>query len=515
MKKKITALFLIFFMLMSSVETVLAFDGEEPTEQDQIEQSEQAEQELPDSNTDNNIDSSTENSPELLQGFVDEENGRFYYEQGVKFIPEKAGIYSVEDASYYFFEDGSVKTVSEAGVHKIGSKRYYFNLDHSIKTVTSGGTYKVNGKYYYFNEADYVQYPGKGKRKVNGKYYYFNEDTSLFVDGWKTIDGKTSYFAASGAKTGRVKIDDYYYYFNDYANLITSKTAKRAILKKNGKYFEIRKQAKQDVGGYDTLQGSCTDGTYSYYILYNRVYEKCKIVKVKISNKKVIKVSKPLNIAHGNGIAYDAKNKRLVVVHNTLRPTTLSVIDRNKLCVKRVVNVKIPSTIPGATDKQVKNIKKFGSISYNRSRDVYVVLLSSSHDLLTLNADFKPIAYTKLSDKPKYIYQCIDVTDHYIMIGMSPRYADQYNHIAVYEWDGTHRFDINIQKSYELESIYHIGSKIYAGFYRSFYQTYYKTIKKTYKKNGKTVVKKIKQKNYRLQRSNYVYQLSDYTWKII
>ncbi len=557
MKRRFIACFLTITLLFCSAETVFAATANNQTagnNMDTLSSSEDV--------SDETLD---EGETEYVkQGFVEDETGCYYYDQDIMFVPEKPGIYSIEGASYYFFKNGKVKIVSKAGlytiegktyyfyddssvhtvksqgldcigdktyyffgdntiktvtksaVYKIGNERYYIFYNDTVKTVEKTGTYKINGRYYYFNADDTIYFPRIGKKKVNGKYYYFREDCSIYVNGWKTINGcYKGFYVASGAKTGRVKIGDYYYYFTDGANLITSKTAKRKILTKNGQYFEIRREAKQDVGGYDTLQGSCTDGTYAYYVLYNRNVEKCKIVKVKISNRKVIKVSKVLNIAHGNGLTYNSKTKQLVAVHNTLRPKTLSVIDSKTLQVKRVVNVKIPSTIPGASKEQIKKIQKFGSISYNRKRNVYVVLLSGSHDLLQLNSNFKPISYTKLSKKPLGVYQCIDVTDNYIMIGLSPKYGDQYNCISIYEWDGKYRFNINIRKGYELESISHVGSTIYAGFYRCFYKPYYTTIKKVYKKNGKKVVKKIRKKEYRLVRSSYVYRISDYKWDIL
>ena len=68
-------------------------------------------------------------------------------------------------------------------------------------------------------------------------------------------------------------------------------------------------------------------------------------------------------------------------------------------------------------------------------------------------------------------------------------------------------FPINVKKGYEIESIYHVGSKYYAGFYRSYYRTRYKDVEKTVKVDGKEKKKKVKVKYREYQRDNYVYQI--------
>ena len=94
------------------------------------------------------------------------------------------------------------------------------------------------------------------------------------------------------------------------------------------------------------------------------------------------------------------------------------------------------------------------------------------------------------------------------MLAQSPKTSKQkYNIITVYDWDGKYISKINVKKGYEIESIYHVGSKYYAGFYRSYYRTRYKDVEKTVKVDGKEKKKKVKVKYREYQRDNYVYQI--------
>jgi hypothetical protein len=69
---------------------------------------------------------------------------------------------------------------------------------------------------------------------------------------------------------------------------------------------------------YRVLEGGGTDGQYAYFCIWNKAQNKCKVVKVSLEAGKAPKclaVSAALPIDHGNDIAYDSKNDRLVVVH--------------------------------------------------------------------------------------------------------------------------------------------------------------------------------------------------------
>ncbi len=301
----------------------------------------------------------------------------------------------------------------------------------------------------------------------------------------------------------------YYSSWSEAGNVKKTRTAKASLLSKKKKVFEIRKWADQKMFQYDTLQGSCTDGTYAYYLLFNRKVSKCKIVKVKRSNLKVVQVSGALDVAHGNDMTYDSHRKRLVIVHSTgVDPKRLTSVDPQSLGIIESKHVQIPKKLAGGSIADANGATAFSGVAYSSGRKQYVVLLSHNYNFVILDSDLEPVRYVKAGKKYNYVMQGIDATDDYIMVAQSPKTSKQkYNIITVYDWDGRYISKINVKKGYEIESIYHVGSKYYAGFYRSYYKTRYKNVIKKVKVKGKEKKKKVKVKYREYQRDNYVYQI--------
>ncbi len=301
----------------------------------------------------------------------------------------------------------------------------------------------------------------------------------------------------------------YYSGWSATSNVKKTRTTKVTPLTKKKKIFEIRTWAKQEMHQYDTLQGSCTDGTYAYYLLYNRKAVNCKLVKVKRSNLKVAGVSGILDVAHGNDMTYDSHRKRLVIVHSTgVDPKRLTSVDPNTLAVIESKHVQIPKKLAGGSTADAAGATAFSGLAYSSGRKQYAVLLSHNYNFVILDSNLDPVRYVKVSKKNNYLVQGIDATDDYIMLAQSPKTSKQkYNIITVYDWDGKYISKINVKKGYEIESIYHVGSKYYAGFYRSYYRTRYKDVEKKVKVDGKEKKKKVKVKYREYQRDNYVYQI--------
>lgn len=414
-------------------------------------------------------------------------------------------------------------------------------------SAANGKTYVYTVKAYkgshfsaYASEKTYVRVKAPTvktwKRKSNTKYKLtWSKNTSatgyqiqyaqngLFVGGKKvTVKGgsknsytvsklekKKNYYARIRAyKT--VNGVTYYSGWSAVKNVKTTRTTKVTLLKKNKKVFEIRAWAKQKMYQYDTLQGSCTDGTYAYYLLNNRTAGKCKVVKVKRSTLKVVMVSGALNVAHGNDMTYDSGKKRLVIVHSTgTDPKALTSVNPQTLQVIESKHVQIPKKLAGGTTADAAGATAFTGLAYSSGRKQYAVLLSHNYNFVILDSDLVPIQYVKASKKNNYTVQGIDATDDYIMVAQSPKTSKQkYNIISIYDWDGNYISKINVKKGYEIESIYHVGSKYYAGFYRSYYKTTYKNVVRSVKVNGKTQKKTVKVKQRTLQRDNYVYQIT-------
>lgn len=252
-------------------------------------------------------------------------------------------------------------------------------------------------------------------------------------------------------------------------------TVKAKKAKKKSKYivktkpFELRGRAKQAMGKYDTMQGGCSDGKYMYFVLLNKQNKRCKITKVKISTKKVVKVSKPLKLNHGNGLAYNPDTKRLIVAHADGNPKALTEINRSTLKKIKTHTVQAPSTLQGATVSQLKAYNGFSSIAYSPKKNVYVGLLYGSHNVALLDSNFKMIRYITLSKKKNQVYQCIEVAGDSILVGQSFESSSQpYNIIITYDWNGNYVTTTRLQKSFELENVFVAGAKVYAGFYRSY-----------------------------------------------
>ena len=285
----------------------------------------------------------------------------------------------------------------------------------------------------------------------------------------KTITGLTAgttyyvrvrpYLKAGGVTT--------YAAWSTSANVKTTKKATLTYVKVKGKKIELRARTKQSMFGYDTVQGSCTDGTYGYYVMYKRSVENCRIAKVKLSNMKLVKLSAVLAIGHGNGITYNADTNRLVVTHAGTQKKKISTINANTLKLKSTVTLKLTTGVAGITTAQAS--KGFSAITYNSARKQYALLASGSGNLVITDADLVPIVYVTPTRKDGQLLQCLDSTDDYILIGQSFSGGKRNNVVSAYTWDGTFVTRVNLGKGFELESIYHVGNKFYACTYLSSY----------------------------------------------
>lgn len=282
------------------------------------------------------------------------------------------------------------------------------------------------------------------------------------------------------------------------SNAKVNKTLGLSVVRKLLKKFELRGAAGQKVPGYDTLQGSCYAKGYVYYLLENRAIStskaRCRIVKVKLSNLKVVKVSAPLAVCHGNDITYDTKRNRIVVAHSTPTPKNVSIV--NPVTLKKVSTktVTVPDYLEGMSAGRHKYYNGFGAIAYNAKHDRYAVLLRGAnfHHIMLLNGKFKPVKFLAIDEdeRARQVVQGIDSYDDFVLVSQSYK-GNQPNNILVYDWEGRLLSKLNLGRTYELESIFHTGDSLYAGFYTSFY-------------------KKTLTKGYVLKRNNYLYKLSKY-----
>ena len=299
----------------------------------------------------------------------------------------------------------------------------------------------------------------------------------------------------------------YYSQWVSYAGLKADKTAGISVARRSGGVFELNSSAGQKTGQYDVVQGSCTDGTYAYYVLYNKSNEKCRILKTRLSDNGTVKLSGVLNLNHGNDVTYNSDLKKLVVAHYSGAPYRLSLVDPSSLTVTSYQDVKVPKELEGASSSTLEAIKGFSGVAYNSERHQYVVRINKSQNYLLLDENMTPVKYVAVSKKGSDLNQGIDANNDYIY-GVQSR-AGSYNTVIAYDWDGEYQYTTRIPTGYEMESLYHNGEQFYAAMYSSYYQTYYTTHYKTKKVRWKKVKGKWKYK------TKYVYKTVKYKvkWK--
>ncbi|MGN0732665.1 MAG: hypothetical protein ACI4LC_00665 [Emergencia sp.] len=235
--------------------------------------------------------------------------------------------------------------------------------------------------------------------------------------------------------------------------------------------FDIKARAGQSLYYYDTVQGGCTDGTYAYYALNRRTVDNCKIVKMRLSDNKIVMVSDILAIDHGNGMAYNPDTNELIVNNCTGNPKRLTVINPDTLKIKKKVDVSIPQNMTGASNNEGTGITGFSSITYNQKRGVYVALTKGRTGFLMMDKKFNVIEYMPLDYKTTgKLWQCLDSTDEYLLIAHSPN-GNAGNIIAIYDWEGRYVTSIRLLTGYELENIYHVGTQFYATYYLTGYSS--------------------------------------------
>lgn len=309
-------------------------------------------------------------------------------------------------------------------------------------------------------------------RKKKGRYFarvraYYSDNGSISYSQWQecssaksTIHSRVSYYKQRKGK--KVRNIDY------------------------------RKFAGQRLHGYDTFQGGASDGRYAYVFLNNRSADRCKLMKVKLSNGRKVRISKPLNVGHGNDITYNPHRKLLVAVnYSSYRWPRLSYISPRTLKIVKTVTVKPNYGVTGASKGKMRRILLFSGISYSSARRQYVAQVRGSRDFLVLDERLQPIRYVNVKKNTGYLFQGLSCTGDYILRVQSPLTRRQvYNSIAVYDWNGKYRSTILLNKYDEMEHAYLVGSRMYGGVYRSFSvkKYYWKTIKR--KKHKKKKVKK-------------------------
>lgn len=262
-------------------------------------------------------------------------------------------------------------------------------------------------------------------------------------------------------------------------------TRKKHVTKtKKNILFEVRSQAGQQLYGFDTVQGGTSDGTYLYYVLYNRALEalgqpSCLIAKFKGANLKLKKLSGPLDIDHGNSLTYDTVHKRLIATHCENHLVRLSYISPKTLKVTKTLDVAAPSTATGIA--QTLSSQKVLMTSYCAERKQYVAYLKetyttakgkqkSQYCFTVFDKNMNEVKRLLPSFVTKQTTQTVLATEDYILLGVSPKSGvEGGNQFLVYDWDGNYLTAIPVESSYELENAYFYQGQLYVTFYAATY----------------------------------------------
>ena len=252
-------------------------------------------------------------------------------------------------------------------------------------------------------------------------------------------------------------------------------TANMTLLKKGDAFFNYRIAAKQKLYQYDTLQGACANGGYAYLTLYNRRVEKCKIVKVKLSDLSVVKVSAALPIYHGNNLTYNTKKKRIIATCCTTSKNAKNrvvLINPSTLRITSIKNIVLTKKVKNLPRKVRKKNKGFTALTYNEKHNCYVARLRQNDNILILNKDLKPLRYVVLKGKKTgLLVQGIETVGNYIYDVRSFKGRYHYCMVTVHTMAGKYvgqmKFPYGASPGKELECIFHNGKQFYAGCYYS------------------------------------------------
>lgn len=370
---------------------------------------------------------------------------------GVEYVFMVKPRYKVKDKTYvgYYGKDSSIHTlikpkteIDRCGFTTVSVK--WEDIDGVVGYQLSKSTNRNKTNVIYTVKS--TETVSKKTIAPLGKKYFYK------VRVYTVTDGKKIY----GPWSDRIayKTDDQYY-------------PKITRLSKDGKAMDIKEVAGQKLYAYDTVQGSCTDGKYGYYALYNRNVEKCKIAKIRLSDNKLIKVSKVLEIHHGNDLAYNNRTQKVMAVHMTEKSMAIGVINSETLKLEKNVTIKIPDGLPGVSALKAKKITGFNAIAYDSKNNRYVLRIRNLGDYLITDGNLNPIEYVTPKKKKhrKAVYAGLDVLDGYIASTQYRYNSGGYNIIQLHDWSGKYVGTVNINKKYELESSFNASGHVYAVYY--------------------------------------------------
>ena len=252
------------------------------------------------------------------------------------------------------------------------------------------------------------------------------------------------------------------------ARLLERKSLSARFIKNSaGKRLEFGSLSGYKKKGYSVFQGACSDGEYSYHVLYNKKNDRCRIIKVDPSSWKIVKISRSYKLYHGNDMTYDSKRSRIVVVHGDGDTKRISVFDPSTLKRRKVVKLRFNKAFRGAGRKTARKLKGVTGIAYDEKHDRFIASIKSTFHYVVLTPKFKPVKLIRTGTRSKKLQkQGMDIVGGHIMRVMN-KYTKKSirNYIYLYNMRGKLVRRIKIKTTSEVESTYFLGGRLYAPTY--------------------------------------------------
>ena len=196
---------------------------------------------------------------------------------------------------------------------------------------------------------------------------------------------------------------------------------------------------------YKIAQGAVSDGTYVYFLL-KKDESSSILLKYTLDTFEKVGETPFFNAYHANGITFDSKHNRVVLVHGQGDPTGLSLIDAETLAIE---DIDISPVL-------------LGGITYNAKRNIYGITRGGTL-YKTLDENFLETNNFGRTDDTGYVAQDMGSDDSFVYFPMSKTGTD--NLFVTYTWEGKYVTAIKIPVTYEIEDMFYAAGKYYAWFY--------------------------------------------------
>ena len=237
---------------------------------------------------------------------------------------------------------------------------------------------------------------------------------------------------------------------------------KANYLKEDGKRWDIRASAGKKLDHFNVTQGACSGNGYIYMAFEQKANKakkrehRIKIVELDLANRKVLRVSAPLNLGHANDMCIFGDE--LLVTHSAGKKVIhrVSIKTFRKL---KDIDIKVP-------DKLKKHVTGFNGIT--RMGDLIVLRCMGGSYVMYLNQKFKYVDHAKFT-KPfdqKEDSQGMVQAGETIWRAYSRLQSKTKNYICKFKKNGKLISKARLNTKGELESVFFINGQLYATIYR-------------------------------------------------